>query len=105
MKKLLGDLTKVLRLARGLGNKYKDFRIAILSKAPFPAYNQLVLALKAHETAAYTGRLRKNLLNLSTITKHSISKEGEAEVMSPIKHQFPAKQFCLTPKNCKRFAI
>lgn len=49
LKKPLDDLTKVFHLARGLGSKYKDFSIAMLSKPPYPSYNHFVLALKMHE--------------------------------------------------------
>lgn len=49
MKKPLDETTKVFHLARGLGNNYKDFRVAMLSKAPYPTYNQFVQSLKNHE--------------------------------------------------------
>lgn len=48
-KKRLDDLTKVLHLARGPGTRYKDLRIAMLSKPPYPSYNQFVLALKNND--------------------------------------------------------
>lgn len=49
MKKPLDDITKVFTLARGLGTNYKDFKTTMLSKAPYPTFNQFILALKAHE--------------------------------------------------------
>jgi len=45
----LDDTFKVFQLARGLGPKYKDFRLAMLAKPPYPTYKQFVLALKGHE--------------------------------------------------------
>lgn len=49
MKKSIDNLSKVFTLARGLRSKYKDFKTAMLSKAPYPNFNQFVLALKVHE--------------------------------------------------------
>lgn len=49
MKKPLDDTIKVFHLERGLGNKNREFRIVMLSKAPYPFFNQFVLALKNHE--------------------------------------------------------
>lgn len=49
MKKPLDDSTKVFHIARGLGSKYKEFQIAMLSKAPNPSYNQFVPSLEKLE--------------------------------------------------------
>ena len=45
----MDETNKAFQLARGLGHKYKDFRIAILTKPPYPSYNQFIMSLKAHE--------------------------------------------------------
>lgn len=47
--KPLDETIKVFHLARGLGPRYKDFRLAMLSKPPYPSYNQFVLSLQSHE--------------------------------------------------------
>lgn len=49
MKKPLDETTIVFHLARGRREKYKNFRIAMLSKAPYPTYNQFVQSLRNHE--------------------------------------------------------
>ncbi|KAL5755780.1 hypothetical protein ACOSP7_020190 [Xanthoceras sorbifolium] len=49
VKKPMDETGKVFQLARALGPKYKDFRVAVLAKAPYPSYNQFVLALQAHK--------------------------------------------------------
>ena len=49
VRKHVNDLGRVFQLAQGLGNKYMDFRVAMLSKPPYPSYNQFVLALQEHE--------------------------------------------------------
>jgi hypothetical protein len=49
MKKPVDDLTKVFHVARGLGPKYQGFKTAMLTKAPYPTYNEFFLALKVHE--------------------------------------------------------
>ena len=49
VRKPVSDLDKVFQLAQGLGTKYMDFRVAMLSKPPYPSYNQFVLALQGHE--------------------------------------------------------
>nr|XP_048337143.1 uncharacterized protein LOC125424291 isoform X2 [Ziziphus jujuba var. spinosa] len=43
------DLDKCFHLSRGLGQKYQDFRLAMLSKQPYPTFTQFVLALRSHE--------------------------------------------------------
>ncbi|RVW77775.1 Retrovirus-related Pol polyprotein from transposon RE2 [Vitis vinifera] len=52
--KPVSDLDKVFQLAQGLGTKYMDFRVAMLSKPPYPSYNQFVLALQGHEQMIMT---------------------------------------------------
>ena len=49
VNKPLDDVDKVFQLARGLGMEYKDFRVAMLAKPPYPSFNQFVLALQGHE--------------------------------------------------------
>lgn len=49
MKKPLDDTAKVFHLSRGSGAKYKEFRIAMLSKPPYPTYNQFILSLKPYD--------------------------------------------------------
>lgn len=49
IKKPMDDTSNTFQLARGLGAKYKDFRTAMLAKAPYPTYNQFVVAPQAHE--------------------------------------------------------
>ena len=45
VSKLVSDLDKVFQLAQVLETKYMDFQVAMLSKSPYPSYNQFVLAL------------------------------------------------------------
>ncbi|XP_075101859.1 uncharacterized protein LOC142177285 [Nicotiana tabacum] len=45
----LDDTSKTFQLARGFGAKYKDFRTAMLAKAPYPTYNQFAVSLQSHE--------------------------------------------------------
>ncbi|KAH7514104.1 hypothetical protein FEM48_Zijuj11G0053300 [Ziziphus jujuba var. spinosa] len=40
---------KVFSFATGLGQNYKDFKIAMLTKPPYPTFNQFVLALQSHD--------------------------------------------------------
>lgn len=54
MKKPVDDLTKVFHVARGLGPKYQGFKTAMLTKAPYPTYNEFFLALKVHEVMVNT---------------------------------------------------
>ena len=49
VRKPVSDLDKVFQLAQGLITKYMDFRVAMLSKPPYPSYNQFFLALQGHE--------------------------------------------------------
>ena len=67
VRKPMNDLDKVFQLAKGLGNKYmdfRDFRVAMLSKPPYPSYNQFVLALQGHEQMVMTeNEEHKDLMN------------------------------------------
>ena len=49
IKKPVDETRKVFQLARGLGPKYQDFRTAMLTKPPYPSFQQFVTALQAHE--------------------------------------------------------
>lgn len=42
----LSDVDKVFQISKGLGNKYKEFRIAVLSKPPYPSFNQFIMSLQ-----------------------------------------------------------
>ncbi|OIT03203.1 hypothetical protein A4A49_57448, partial [Nicotiana attenuata] len=48
---LSGTMTedKVINFARGLGSKYKTLRTVMLGKAPYPTFNQFVIALRGFE--------------------------------------------------------
>ncbi|KAH7520831.1 hypothetical protein FEM48_Zijuj08G0187700 [Ziziphus jujuba var. spinosa] len=41
----MSDIDKLFQLACGLGTTYQDFRIAMLTKPPYPTFSELVLAL------------------------------------------------------------
>lgn len=43
------DLDKVFQLAHGLGLKDENFRLVMLTKLPFPSFNEFVLAFQGHE--------------------------------------------------------
>jgi hypothetical protein len=47
--KPLSDVDKVFQVSKGLGSKYKDFRIAVLSKPPYPSFNQFIMSLQNFE--------------------------------------------------------
>jgi len=47
--KSLSDVDKVFQISKGLGNKYKEFRIAVLSKPPYPSFNQFIMSLQNFE--------------------------------------------------------
>ena len=49
VRKPTNGLYKVFQLAQGLRNKYMDFRVAMLSKPPYPSYNLFVLVLQGYE--------------------------------------------------------
>lgn len=54
IKKPVDDLDKVFQLARGLGSKYENFRLAMVTKPPYPTFNQFVLALQGYEQTLNT---------------------------------------------------
>lgn len=45
----ISNIDQVFKLAHGLGPKYQDFRLAMLTKPPYPRFNQLVLSLQGYE--------------------------------------------------------
>jgi hypothetical protein len=47
--KPLSDVDKVFQISKGLGNKYKEFKIAVLSKPPYPTFNQFIMSLQNFE--------------------------------------------------------
>ncbi|XP_012851642.1 PREDICTED: uncharacterized protein LOC105971340 [Erythranthe guttata] len=49
IKKPVSDLDKAFRFAYGLGPKYENFRLVMLTKPPYPAFSQFLLALQGHE--------------------------------------------------------
>jgi hypothetical protein len=49
IEKPLSDVDKVLQFSKGLGNKYKSFQIAVLSKPPYPSFNQFIMSLQNFE--------------------------------------------------------
>ncbi|XP_059650359.1 uncharacterized protein LOC132296147 [Cornus florida] len=49
INKPIPETEKVFKLARGLGPKYQDFRMVMLSKPPYPSFTQFVLSLQNHE--------------------------------------------------------
>ncbi|XP_012856951.1 PREDICTED: uncharacterized protein LOC105976216 [Erythranthe guttata] len=56
IKKPVSDFDKVFRFANGLGPKYENFRLAMLTKPPYPTFSQFVLALQGHEQSLETLR-------------------------------------------------
>lgn len=50
------DIDEVFQLANGLEAKYQDFRVAMLTKPPYPSFNQFVLALQGHEQSIIAQR-------------------------------------------------
>ncbi|KAL6350339.1 hypothetical protein AAG906_004288 [Vitis piasezkii] len=46
INKPISDLDKVFQFARGLGPKYQDFRVAMLTNPPYPTFSQFVMALQ-----------------------------------------------------------
>ncbi|KAL9463183.1 hypothetical protein AB3S75_001062 [Citrus x aurantiifolia] len=64
VNKPLDDMDKVFQLARGLRMEYKDFRVAMLAKPPYPSFNQFVLALQGHEQMLFNEKhYRKHQVN------------------------------------------
>ncbi|KAI3458706.1 hypothetical protein Pfo_015369 [Paulownia fortunei] len=47
--KLLGDVDKVFQVSQGLGDKYKEFQIVVLSKPPYPSFNQFIMSVQNYE--------------------------------------------------------
>lgn len=64
INKPISDLDKVFQFARGLGPKYQDFRVAMLTNPPYPTFSQFVMALQSHdqllETNSETNQLSLN---------------------------------------------
>ncbi|KAH9648572.1 retrovirus-related pol polyprotein from transposon RE1 [Citrus sinensis] len=66
INKPVNDLDKVFGLARGLGYRYQDFKLAQLSKPPYPSFKQFVMALENHEqTLINFEEEKKNTINLA----------------------------------------
>lgn len=91
MKKPLDDLTKVLHLVKGLGSRYKDFQTVMLSKSPYPTYNQFVLALKTCDQQLSTNEEKEKtiepILNQAFITQHGRGR-GRGRNFSPRRRNF-----------------
>ncbi|KAF2322319.1 hypothetical protein GH714_011220 [Hevea brasiliensis] len=49
IKSPVSDQDKVFQFALGLGPRYENFRIAMLTKPPYPSFSQFLLALQGHE--------------------------------------------------------
>ncbi|CAJ2640151.1 unnamed protein product [Trifolium pratense] len=47
--KPLSDVDKVFQISKGLGIKYKEFKIAVLSKPPYPSFHQFIMSLQNFE--------------------------------------------------------
>ena len=47
--KPLLDVDKVFQVLKGLGNKYKEFHIVVLSKPLYPSLNQFIMSLQNFE--------------------------------------------------------
>lgn len=60
IKKPISDRDKVFQFAHGLGPKYMDFRIAMLTKPPYPSFSQFLLALQSHEQTLITQKEEEN---------------------------------------------
>ncbi|GAU44375.1 hypothetical protein TSUD_243070 [Trifolium subterraneum] len=52
--KPVSDVDKVFQISKGLGHKYKEFRIAVLSKPPYPSFNQFIMSLQNFEQVYLT---------------------------------------------------
>ena len=46
IKKLVSDMEKVFQFVCGLGQKYDNFHLAMITKPPYPSFNQFVLAFQ-----------------------------------------------------------
>ena len=49
IKSPISDQDKVFQFAHGLGPRYENFRIVMLTKSPYPSYSQFLLALQGYE--------------------------------------------------------
>ena len=49
IKSPVSDQDKVFQFAHGLGPRYENFRIAMLTKPPYPSFSQFLLALQGYE--------------------------------------------------------
>ena len=47
--KPLSDVDKVFQVPKGLGNKYKEFQIVVLSKPLYLSFNQFIMSLQNFE--------------------------------------------------------
>ena len=56
IKKPVSDMDKVFQFAHGLGGDYMHFRTTMLTKPPYPSFNQFVMALQGHEQTVLTQR-------------------------------------------------
>lgn len=45
----VSHIDKVFQLANGLGAKYQDFRLAMLTKPSYTSFNDFVMSLEGHE--------------------------------------------------------
>ncbi|CAJ2674541.1 unnamed protein product [Trifolium pratense] len=49
IKEPVSDQDKVFQFAYGLGSRYETFRVAMLTKPPYPSFSQFLVALQGHE--------------------------------------------------------
>ena len=49
IKEPVSNQDKVFQFAYGLGPRYETFRVAMLSKPPYPFFSQFLSALQGHE--------------------------------------------------------
>nr|GMD97742.1 Retrovirus-related Pol polyprotein from transposon RE1 [Ipomoea batatas] len=69
IKKPVDDLDKVFQFARSLGAKYENFRLAMVTKPPYPTFNQFLLALQGYEqTIASQKEEEKNYIDIASQT-------------------------------------
>lgn len=62
IKKPAPDLDKVFHFSKGLGPRYENFCITMLSKALYPFFNKFVLALQGHEQSVFTQKEEEKTL-------------------------------------------
>ena len=77
IKKLVLNFDKVFHFSHGLGPRYENFRIVMLSKAPYPYFNEFVLALQGHEQSLSARKEEEK--NLLKIPKHFLDSAVEVE--------------------------